>query len=218
MDRLLHIDRYAHRYGVVFGPSRQRPDLFGAARNGWVIAEAKGRSQGIESGLVTKLTDQKRMVKSIGDESPWLAVGCVAAFPPQLDSMKLSAFDPDEPSIDAVDIPLDRDLAALAYYEPFLRALDSSDQTGISTEENAGPLIAIGAGVSIGLEASVERRVRAAVAGESRGLADDLVEMRAGPDPGGSGRSFRDGSAFATTWSGSLTQGDIEAGEVVPSQ
>jgi hypothetical protein len=212
---MMHVDRYEHQYGLSFGHSRQRPDLFGESGSRWIVAEAKGRSRSVESGLREKLMDQKRMVKSIRGRAPWIAVGCVAAFslPSSPEAMTLYAFDPDEDADDAVDVPLERNRFVLAYYEPFLRALDSVDQAG-SAAGSAASLVEVGAGVSIGLEASVEQRVRAAVDGAVEGLADDLSEILAPLDPDGPGQWFPDGSAFSTSWAESLNQRDFEPGEV----
>lgn len=211
VDRMLHIDRYAQRYSVSFDPGRQRPDLFGNSPDGWVVAEAKGRSNAMESGLRRKLEDQKRMVRSISGSVPWVAVGCVAAFPPPERTMRLHAFDPDEPSKEALEIQFDRDRFALAYYEPFLRVLDL-DQPLAGDDRDGGATASLPpAGVYIGLLPAVEDRVREAADGGLDGLADDLSSLLDQTTKAADSQ-FRDGSYFETSWQESLTLDDVSIG------
>ena len=109
VTHLLHMDRYASRWGVTFTATRKRADLFGLAPNGWVVAEAKGRSNGVEATLPRKLIAQKRSVKSISGKRPWLALGCVAAFPPHTNQLSITAVDPDEDGPEPISIDLDLD-------------------------------------------------------------------------------------------------------------
>lgn len=211
VDRLLHIDRYAQRYGVSFGPGRQRPDLFGDSPKGWVVAEAKGRSNAMEPGLRDKLEDQKRMVHSISGSAPWVAVGCVAEFPAPDRTLRLHAFDPDEPSKEAQEIQLNRDWFALAYYEPFLRVLELDQVTEVDDSDGGVTTTLPLAGARVGLMPAVEERVREASEGGLEGLADDLApvldQAREAADT-----QFRDGSYFETSWQESLTLDDVSIG------
>jgi hypothetical protein len=54
VSHLMHIDRYFQQYGLQF-TGRKRADLFGLSPNGWVVAEAKGRSRTMASDLRGKL-------------------------------------------------------------------------------------------------------------------------------------------------------------------
>lgn len=210
VKRLLHIDRYSKQkpYEVSFKGGGQRPDLFGVGANGWVVAEAKGRSNAMESGLQAKLTDQKRMVLSISGIAPWVSVGCVAAFPAPDRTMWLHAFDPEDPTDDAHAIEFDKDEFALAYYEPFLRALDldqarRGESGGDTTESTL-------AGVSIGLMPAVEDRIRSAQNGPAGldGLDQDLKEILEQPDET-DGLRYPDGSLFRTSWHEEMTLKDF---------
>lgn len=125
VDHLLHIDRYWSTYGVRFRAGRKRADYIGRSPAGWMVAEAKGRSRGIERALRDKLVDQKRSVLSIESAPPSLALGCVAHFPGAGENLVVDAFDPDESAEDAIrldDLTIDRYL--YAYYLPFVEALN----------------------------------------------------------------------------------------------
>jgi len=100
VTHLMHVDRYAARHRVQFGTRRMRADLFGHSSAGWVVAEAKGRSNAMEMGLRSKLVAQKRTIKSIQGAAPAIALGCVASFPPEVGTMRIDAVDPveDEPA------------------------------------------------------------------------------------------------------------------------
>jgi hypothetical protein len=57
MTRLISRQRMGH-HKVTFVPgARRRPDLFGLGSRGWVVAEAKERSNAMESALVSTLTE-----------------------------------------------------------------------------------------------------------------------------------------------------------------
>ncbi len=149
VSRLMHVDRYSAHHGVDFGPSRERPDLFGAGRGGWVVVEAKGRSNRMESDLPAKVKAQASNVASIGGAPPWIACWVVAQFPPPGQHMQLYALDP-EPTEVALSWKVDPDRFTEAYYAPFWRALDvgrSQAQADASLEA-----IDLGAvGVRVGL-------------------------------------------------------------------
>lgn len=121
VSHLLHTDRYASHHGVTFRLStNQRPDLFGLGREGWVVAEAKGRSNTMEYSLRAKLKSQKQMIRTIDGSAPWVSIGCVASFP-QLPAgqLRIDAVDPSERSDDSIDLPVSLDRFMQAYYAPF---------------------------------------------------------------------------------------------------
>lgn len=206
VDHLLHVERYAHRYGVRFGSTGQRPDLIGRSRSGWVVAEAKGRSNGMESALAQKLWDQKRSISSIQGVAPWCALGCVASFPPKTRSMRVDAVDPEDEEPEAVELSIDEDLYVLAYYEPFAIAID-----GGSSAETDGQITRVtfeGLGLTMGLDGAVLELVRAAREGSVVGLAERVEERLESTEREAS--AFRDGSEFETEWDAALTLADLD--------
>jgi hypothetical protein len=102
---LLHVDRYGHRYDVRY-VSRRRPDLIGLGPGGWLVAEAKGRSNRMEAVLCGKLQIQKRSVKSVAGGPPVLALACVAHF--DEGRLRVSAFDPA--AVEAESVPTMRSI------------------------------------------------------------------------------------------------------------
>lgn len=197
VQHAMHLDRYGARFGMDFGPTRRRPDLFGRGPIGWVVAEAKGRSNGMESTLQAKLAAQKRSVRLIEGAPPALALGCVASFPPKTQQMRLDAFDPVEAEKDALDLEVDRDRFYLAYYEPFLAALE----VGVPRPSEAyevSDLLSVG--VQIGLRRDISAVVRSAVeARDATGLAERVVSLLAS-DEEMLDVGFPDGSVFGTAW------------------
>ena len=209
VDRLLHIDRYCQHHNVRFGPGKQRPDLFGAGSSGWVVAEAKGRSNAMERGLSAKLRSQKSIVRTINGADPWLRVGTVSEFPPPSRVLRVRAIDPADTTKSPESWRVDDDLAALAYYEPFLRLLDAGDDVP-SGDDRDGPLVTTSLG-PVGVRVSILRSVVALVAQASRegvpGLAARIEAALRATD----GDVRRDGTVFETTWSDSLALRDFDS-------
>ncbi|GAA3947658.1 hypothetical protein [Actinoplanes auranticolor] len=199
VSHLLHVDRYFQQYGVQFN-GRKRADLFGLSPNGWVVAEAKGRSRTMESELRGKLELQKRSVLTVCGAVPWLALGCVASFPIRDGGMELDAFDPEKAEPDALVIPGGADDAMLAYYLPFVTIIDlGASATDVGQQQlvvgDFGPL-----GVRVGLLRSIYQRVqRGAQERDMAGFSEDIqVVLREAPlaELG----LFPDGTRVDTNW------------------
>jgi hypothetical protein len=207
---LMHVDRYATRFGVTFNATRKRADLFGPdLRGGWIIAEAKGRSNSMESELEQTLIAQKRSIALVAGTAPILALGCVASFPPKTQMLEIDAFDPDKDEIEAVHLDVNLDRYFLAYYEPFVAAIDFGGEEEIAGEDSEMIFVRLPlAGLRLGILRSIADRVRAASRGDVTGLADAITLLleQATPFAG-----FPDGTAVETDWENSLTINDWEA-------
>ncbi|MFI6304977.1 hypothetical protein ACIBCH_24145 [Amycolatopsis thailandensis] len=204
VSHLLHVDRYASHYKLRFGETRQRSDLFGSASNGWVVAEAKGRSGVASHDLRQKLEQQKRSVALIGGARPWLAVGCVASFPRRKRAMRLDSYDPDKDGVESVEFTVTRDRFILAYYLPFLRAVEVGGQ-------ESDDVFISGSFESFGLRVRLPRlladRLRAAEQGDVEGLDEDvraLLDAVTSRAPG----VFSDGTVVETNWRDALELAD----------
>lgn len=204
---LMHIDRYASRYGVTFGPTRKRADLFGPDLTGqWIVAEAKGRSNSMESDLPQTLIDQKRSISLVAGSVPRLSLGCVASFPPYARELEVDAFDPDEDATEAIQLDIKPDLYFLAYYEPFIAAIDF----GVTRDQPAGDEEMIfstlpQAGLRIGVLRAIADRIRGATQQDATGLADSIrsvLEHRS------STAGFADGTSVETDWEDYLSLSD----------
>lgn len=202
---LMHVDRYCDRYGVSFGPTRKRADLFGRGPGGWVVAEAKGRSNSMEFGLEQKLVTQKRSVSTVGGHSPSLALGCVASFPPGTSALRVDAFDPTKDDLEAADFDIELDRYILAYYEPFVTAIDFGEP-----DPEQGPYAVArigGLNLRIGLLRSVVERMQ-----EARGMRGGAITglhgfvlsaLRQGTALGD--RTFRDGTLLDAAWDDAIS-------------
>lgn len=201
---LMHIDRYASRFNLTFSTTRKRADLFGyGVPTGWVVAEAKGRSNSMEYELRQKLVEQKRSVVSIMGQQPALALGCVASFPPGTSVMRIDAFDPEPGGVEPIAIDVDLDRYMLTYYEPFIAAIDAGEEENDAESRSqitSSRLQTLG--VRIGLLRTIDQRVRRAILGELDGLGNailsDLSKLQAAAP-------FTDGSLVEADWESSLT-------------
>ncbi|WP_157743280.1 hypothetical protein [Micromonospora coriariae] len=204
---LLHVDRYAGRYGVTFGTTRKRADLFGWSPRGWVVAEAKGRSNAMEAALPSTLVAQKRSIKSIAGERPWLALGCVASFPPYAYELLIDAVDPDEDALESIDVNMDLDRYMLAYYEPFLAAVaagtpDVRDQGYLASRFDVLNL-------RVGLRRDIAARVRQAAEGELVGLHESVLGLlETGGEADQSFTTFPDGTLVGSNWADAMSLND----------
>ncbi|MEO3807240.1 hypothetical protein [Nonomuraea sp. B1E8] len=209
---LMHVDRYATRYGIVFA-GKKRPDLFGLRSSGdWIVAEAKGRSGSMESELRQKLIDQKRSVRSIKGIPPSLAFGCVASFPKNngvAGSLRLDLFDPVADEAGAVDIPADTDSFILAYYEPFMAAIDAGEREAALEFPDAYFANFPQFGMRFGIIRPIYDRIRRAQNGETAGLFREITQILQNRDEY-SEVAFMDGSIIEADWSASLAVNDGE--------
>jgi len=207
--RLMHVDRYEPYHAVNFGPSRQRPDLFGKGSGGWVVVEAKGRSNAMEADLAAKVKSQAGNVVSIGGSAPWVACGVVAQFPSPSPTMELYAIDP-EPNEVALRWQVDPDLFVEAYYSPFLRALDlGRNQRLTDVPVDRLEAVDLGAvGVRVGLPRELAGLLRERAGGDPTGLAsevDGVLDAYVEDE-----RLRPDGSWFETSWGDALGLSDVE--------
>jgi hypothetical protein len=184
VSHLMHIDRYKSEYGVVLGNTRKRADLFGQVPGGWVVTEAKGRSQRMDLTLRRKLEGQKRSVLTIDGEKPWIALGCVASFPVRDEGMWIDAVDSEKEEIETLSLDMvTRDRFVLAYYLPFLRAQEFGEAVTENDESAAmdnEPFVAAdfaNFGLRLAVSRALVRRVRGALNGEMTGLHDSVLAI-----------------------------------------
>ena len=72
---IMHLKVYEHLYQPIQYTGRKRPDLFGFDRNmELLIMEAKGRSNGIEAGLIQKAKGQTTALQDVQGIAPSLTV------------------------------------------------------------------------------------------------------------------------------------------------
>jgi hypothetical protein len=204
VSHLLHVDRYAGQYGVRFGAGRRRADLFGLAPNGWVAAEAKGRSGSMPYALRRTLEEQKRSIVSISGDRPWVAAGCVASFPRRTGGMRVDAFDPDKSDIEAISVNITRDQFMLSYYAPFLRAFDVGQ---VSTDDYFQSAYFADLNLRVGLPRPMVERLRRAEAGVQSELYPEILDLLAREGDRLSA-GFPDGSMIETDWQSSVERRD----------
>lgn len=205
VTHLMHVDRYADRWRLGFGLTRRRADLFGRigpAR--WVVAEAKGRSNGMEASLRDTLVAQKGSIRTVAGHPPAVSFGCVASFPVLRGGvrgpMRLDAFDP-KPSKEAIELDVDEARFLVAYYEPFVVAIAAGRRYEGPPGYAAASLDAVG--VRVGLR----QDLYTAVAEQDSGAMNAMLDV-VGSDLGHDGRP--DGTFVETDFDEALSRRDYD--------
>jgi len=94
--------------------TKSQPDLIGLDRAGnWIVAEAKGRTNGYSPTAMTKAKSQTYQLRTINGNFPSLRVCIQAYFSPELN---FAVSDPDGYGEDAKDIVFDLRAAIRDYY------------------------------------------------------------------------------------------------------
>ena len=94
--------------------SKSQPDLIGQNSTGdWIVVEAKGRTNYLNSAALIKAKEQTEMIRSINGKPPVLRVALQAYFDSRL-SVRID--DPSDSKPEALDIKLDMDAAMSRYY------------------------------------------------------------------------------------------------------
>jgi hypothetical protein len=89
-DRLLDIPLLWHvstsSQALSFIPGKSRPDLIGCSSNlnEWIVAEAKGRSEGFDSSALSRAKAQSKMITTINGKNPKFRFGSESYFSPYL--------------------------------------------------------------------------------------------------------------------------------------
>lgn len=181
VTHLMHVDRYASRWRVQFGPTRRRADMFGRlGPRRWVVAEAKGRSNGMESALRQTLIDQKGTVRTVAGHPPEITLGCCASFPTlpggTRGPMRVDAFDPEVVKTEAIDLGITEARFFLTYYEPFVTAIDLGEQLTARTPGYVAASLE-SAGLQIGMREELYAAVKGALVGEKIAWSSLLAEV-----------------------------------------
>jgi hypothetical protein len=146
------------------------PDLLGWRQDGsWLIAEAKGRTNGFSQAALDKAKLQTKAVTKVSGTKPSLRVAVQAHLDPGL-SVRLHDPEPDEPGGRELDVDLQG--ALRRYY-----ALATSVITGpTSRREIQGRQYDFGSLGDMGVALGMHTRVRAAIeAGNFRTLRDEAT-------------------------------------------
>jgi hypothetical protein len=111
---LFHLSTISALGGTTKLHSKSQPDLVGLNQKGdWIVAEAKGRTNGYSSATMTAAKKQTRMLRQINGTLPSLRVAIQAYFSPVLE---FAIDDPEDYDEDAEDVSFDVDSALRNYY------------------------------------------------------------------------------------------------------
>ena len=119
----MHLDVYQQSLHPNLSRSG-RPDLVGTDHLGrWCVIEAKGRSNGIEGGLVAKAKDQTLKLRQVCGQEPRFRIASVAFFS-RGGHLSLRLADPIAHHPHAVDWNFTENQFLRDYYQPFVNLLD----------------------------------------------------------------------------------------------
>jgi hypothetical protein len=208
VTHLMHVDRYASRWRVQFGSTRRRADMFGRiGPKRWVVAEAKGRSNGMESALRQTLIEQKGAVRTIAGYVPEIALGCVASFPILSGGirgpMRVDAVDPEVGKSESFDLSINEGRFLQAYYEPFAAAIDSGQ--AIAVPPTGYVAASLG---SSGLQVGMREGLYSAVQGSRGGKEAAWSELLTAVDDGD---RRRDGTFVSADYGDALSLQDYDS-------
>ncbi len=95
--RLLHYAVYAQNYQIATMTGNSRPDLIGITSTGdWIVFEAKGRSNGIDSDALETAKQQAEQVLTIDGIAPICRIGSLSYF--SATGMRFAMDDPEPTS------------------------------------------------------------------------------------------------------------------------
>lgn len=159
--------------------SKSQPDLIGQSSGGdWIVVEAKGRTNGLDSKALTKAKLQTSMIRTINGVAPSLRVALQVYFDDQL---RVRIDDPSDPKPEALEVQLDLD-SALARYYSVATAITAKNPTRERVRDREFVTrIDDDSGVTIGLQASILESVAAGkfqqIREDSRRVNDRVTEV-----------------------------------------
>jgi hypothetical protein len=169
-----------------------QPDLLGWRQDGsWLVAEAKGRTNGFSQAALDRAKLQTKAVTMVSGTPPSLRVAVQAHFDPGL-SARLHDPEPNDPDERKIDVDLQ---SALRRYYALATSLTSGST---SRREIAGRRYDFASVGDTGVALGMHTRVRAAMeAGNFGALRDEAtVDRRPAPNMGGIS-TYSDGLAIA---------------------
>jgi hypothetical protein len=154
---LMHLDVYKCKLNPTFSGGRSKPDLVGSNKKGeWVVIEAKGRSGGLEDGLIARAKAQTRRLRTIGGDYPIIRIALASFFEKGVLTVRWD--DPDNYDQQAADIDLSIVGLQINYYQPFLDLFDNQQEntrTGFLGQEPFRFLEIEDADITVGMSVSV---------------------------------------------------------------
>jgi hypothetical protein len=152
---LMHLDVYKKLLTPTLTKGRAKPDLVGENSSGeWIVIEAKGRTHGIEKGLMTKAKKQAKKLRKVKSTPVSLKVALAAHF--EDGSLSVDWRDPEETDEEPHDLDVSHEVFIRDYYEPFLSILTSGTPRSRETKQDKFRTISLFDGdITIGLSEQV---------------------------------------------------------------
>lgn len=154
--------------------SKSQPDLIGQnSSGGWIVVEAKGRTNGLDSVALTKAKAQTEMIRTINGLPPSLRVALQVFF---TDHMAVRIDDPSDARPDALEINLDMNTALSRYYAVAKAITTKPSTREVVRQQEFETVFDEDAGITIGLDSELLDRV-------SAGEFEQIQEKRIGLSP-----------------------------------
>ena len=124
VPRMLHLAVYGQNYQIAAGQGASRPDLIGLSATGnWFVFEAKGRSNGFDSGALITAKNQAEQINLIDNVAPLCRIASQSFFSNGL------RFRMDDPERSRSNRPrtldITRNVFEHAYYDPIRAIVES---------------------------------------------------------------------------------------------
>ena len=155
---LFHLSMFDTLGGHAVLLGKSQPDLIGLNRaRGWVVVEAKGRTNGYSASAALAAKEQTRQLRQINGVPPVLRVAVQAYFSPQLE---FAIDDPEEFADDAEDIKIDLKQAVTRYYSFIESATRDTPDTRLIGKREFSFYTLGDIGVSIGIDNTTATKIR----------------------------------------------------------
>lgn len=163
--------------------SKSQPDLIGQNSDGnWIVVEAKGRTNSLDSKALEKAKLQTEMIRTINGSAPSLRVALQAYFDEQL---RVRMDDPTDAKLEALDVKLDLDAALTKYYAVATAISTRNPATERVRGQEFMTHVDNDSGVTVGLQTSIWESVKAGKFQDIR-QNNDLLDQRVTEDDGAS--------------------------------
>jgi hypothetical protein len=129
VPRMLHFAVYGQNYQIAAGQGTSRPDLIGLSANGnWFVFEAKGRSNGFDTGALLTAKDQAEQINLIDNVAPLCRIASQSFF--STNGLRFRMDDPKRSRRARLrSLNIARNEFEHAYYDPIRTIIESRGLT-----------------------------------------------------------------------------------------
>jgi hypothetical protein len=144
--------------------SKSQPDLIGQNNVGdWIVVEAKGRTNGLDTSALAKAKAQTTTIRNINGQSPSLRVALQVYF---ADRLRVCIDDPSEAKPEALELKLDMSAALGRYYAVAKAITARSSMREVVQQQEYEAVFDEDSGITIGIESDLLENISAGKFGQ----------------------------------------------------